>query len=138
MNRQEFQYMMSDDFGTIVSLNTTKGHDYAGDDDALLNFKRQAETLGLTPEQIWAVYATKHWDAVMTYCREGDVASEPIEGRLHDVILYCFLLLGLMREKQMLNAPAEIFDVVGGGVATSFSAPAEERNPTLLPWQVRP
>jgi hypothetical protein len=41
----------------------------------------------------------------MTFIKEGDVKSEPIEGRIHDVILYCFLLLGLIREKQECEVP---------------------------------
>jgi hypothetical protein len=100
MTRDEFLAMMDGDYQAIVGINRTKGHDYAGADDALSNFKRHAAELGLTPEQIWAVYGSKHWDAVITYCREGQVQSEAIEGRLHDVILYCFLLLGLVREER--------------------------------------
>lgn len=100
MDRAEFLAMVDEDYQAIRKINAQKGHDYAGDDDALLNFKRQAKTLDLQPEQIWAVYAQKHWDAIMTYCRAGQVASEPIESRLHDVILYSFLLLGLVRERQ--------------------------------------
>jgi hypothetical protein len=100
MNRADFLAMMDDDYASITEINRTKGVDYAGEDDALSNFKDQARSLGLTPEQIWGVYAGKHWSAVTTYIREGDVKSEPIEGRVHDVILYCFLLLGLIREER--------------------------------------
>jgi hypothetical protein len=100
MRRPEFVALMGATHDSIVELNATKGHDYAGDEDALANFKRHATNLGLTPEQIWGVYAGKHWDAIMTYCREGDVASEPVEGRILDAILYLYLLLGLVREKQ--------------------------------------
>lgn len=100
MTRDEFLAMLDGDYKAIVEINRTKGHDYAGADDALSNFKRHAVELGMTPEQIWAVYASKHWDSVLTYVREGDVKSEPIDGRLHDLILYAFLLLGLIRERR--------------------------------------
>lgn len=100
MIRSDFTALMERHYEQIKGINTTKGKDYAGDDDALSNFKRQAANLGLTAEQIWGVYAGKHWDAVMSYCRHGQVESEPIEGRIHDCILYCFLLLGLIEEKQ--------------------------------------
>ena len=100
MTRDEFQAMVREHFAEILAINDTKGHDYAGEEDALANFKRHAADLDLRPEQIWAVYASKHWDAVMTYCREGAVQSEAIEGRLHDAILYCFLLLGLVQERR--------------------------------------
>lgn len=107
MERKLFLEMMDRDFAEIRELNVKKGADYAGDEDALRNFKDNAKTLGLTPEQVWAVYAGKHWDAIMTYCREGDVASEPIEGRLHDLILYGILLLGLVREKEGFKGEGE-------------------------------
>jgi hypothetical protein len=96
---------MDEDYNTIREINNTKGMDYAGEEDALANFKTAAEALALTPEEIWSVLAYKHWSAVMTYVREGGVASEPIEGRLHDLILYCFLMLGLVREKQEAPPP---------------------------------
>lgn len=100
MTRNEFQSLMKTEFENLLETNNRKGHDYAGDDDALSNFKKHADELGLTPEQVWAVYAGKHWDSIVTYVREGDVKSEPIEGRIHDLILYGFLLLGLVEEKR--------------------------------------
>jgi hypothetical protein len=103
MTRDEFQVLMGKQFDQLLAINTSKGHDYAGDEDALANFKRHAANLGLTPEQIWAVYASKHWDAVITYCREGAVASEPIEGRIDDALLYLFLLKGLIVERERLR-----------------------------------
>lgn len=104
MQREAFQDLMKEEFEKLLETNQRKGHDYAGDDDALANFKEQAATLGLTPEQIWGVYASKHWAAIMTYVRESGVQSEPIEGRIHDLILYGFLLLGMVKERRS-NAP---------------------------------
>jgi hypothetical protein len=100
MKRADFATLMEENFSTITEINITKGHDYAGDEDALANFKTAAAQLNLTPEQVWSVYAHKHWSAIMTYTSEGAVQSEPIEGRIHDVILYCFLLLGLVKERE--------------------------------------
>lgn len=99
MTRDDFLILADEAYNRIMEINRTKGADYAGTEDALANFKRHAESLGLQPEQIWAVYASKHWDAVMTYCRHGQVKSEPIQGRLDDVILYCFLQLALVEER---------------------------------------
>lgn len=100
MIRSEFTTLLETEFAKIVAINKSKGKDYAGDTDALSNFKTQGKELGLTPEQVLAVYLGKHVSAVMAYCREGQVESEPIEGRIHDVILYCFLLMGLVKEKE--------------------------------------
>ena len=77
-----------------------KGGDYTrGVDDRLANFKVTAEAIGLTPLQVWAVFAHKHWDAIMTYTQGGKVASENIEGRFDDLINYLYLGMALIEEK---------------------------------------
>lgn len=100
MNRENFLTLMSRAYDDLVELNKTKGKDYAGDEDALSNFKDAAEQLGVAPEQVWAVYAHKHWSAIVSYCARGQVESEPIEGRIKDLILYGFLLLGLVHDRE--------------------------------------
>jgi hypothetical protein len=101
MNRDDFDIFRDGHYNQIAEINHKKGKDYAGDQDALANFKVIGKDLGLDPLKVWGVYASKHWSAVMAYVREGKVESEPIEGRLHDVILYCFLLLGLIEERKI-------------------------------------
>ena len=106
MNREEFTKLMEVKHLELLQINQTKGNEYAGEADALDNFKRHAQALDLRPEQVWAVYAGKHWDAIMSYCRRGHVLSdEGIEGRIDDAILYLYLLLGLVvdGEKEQLS-----------------------------------
>jgi len=98
MDRNEFEDFVEGHYQDIMGLNKTKGHEYAGDEDALANFKEVAKEHGITPEQAWGVYTSKHWKAIQSFIREGQVHSEPIEGRIQDVILYCFLLLGLIED----------------------------------------
>lgn len=99
MHRERFLKLIDTEFGRIRELNVSKGRDYAGgDDDALANFKDAAKQLGVTSAQVWAVYAHKHWSAIMTYCKEGKVDSEGIEGRIRDLTLYTLLLQGLVEE----------------------------------------
>lgn len=78
----------------------SKGEAYSGKEDKLGNFKRCAKMAGTTPEKTLFTYATKHWDAISAYVREEYCDSEPIEGRIMDVVNYMFLLFGLVREKQ--------------------------------------
>ena len=73
-----------------------KGIDYTrgkGDEDRLDNFRRAAENNGVTFIQAWGVYFYKHISAVWKFAKDGKVESEPIEGRLYDVINYSILLL---------------------------------------------
>ena len=99
MTRDQFQSMLKAEFEEILKLNSTKGHDYAGDEDALRNFKEVGKRSGQTPINVWSVYYMKHEMSIETYVREGGLMSEPIEGRIRDAILYLFLLLGLIQEQ---------------------------------------
>lgn len=98
MNRIEFGNLIDDVWATVHHLNKTKGADYSGDEDVLANFKRNAKRLGLTKEQVLGVYMNKHLDAIDTYIRDGNIKSEPIEGRISDAIVYLLLLRAMVRE----------------------------------------
>lgn len=100
MKRDDFNKLRDSVYKDIVAINETKGKDYSGDEDALSNFKRAAERLGMTPLQVWGVYASKHWAAIESFIKNGAVESEPIEGRIDDAILYLFLLRGLLEEEK--------------------------------------
>ncbi len=97
MNRREFLELLEEIHLELVNLNTTKGHDYSGDENVFSNFIRAGERRGLAPETVLGVYMDKHEDAINTYIRDGQVKSEPIEGRILDSILYRCLLLGMVR-----------------------------------------
>lgn len=99
MDRATFTEMVESEFGQLLKLLEQKGNDYAGNEDVLANFKRNADRLGLEPQQVLGVYMNKHLDAIFTYIREGEVHSEPIEGRIHDAINYLLLLLAMVREQ---------------------------------------
>ena len=78
-----------------------KGNDYTrgkGDLDRTDNFKMAAENNGITPLQAWGVYFYKHVSAVWRFLKDAKVESEPIEGRIHEVINYSILLLLLAKE----------------------------------------
>lgn len=113
MNRAEFQKLVGEQWDRIVEINNTKGHDYAGDDDALANFKADEERLRKILEAHgphflkWYIYFEKHYSAVMTFLEEGDVKSEPIDGRIDDVLLYLLLLSGLIHEEREKKSELE-------------------------------
>jgi len=80
-----------------------KGQDYTrgkDDLDRLDNFKEAALQNGVSIAQAWGVYFYKHVAAVWKFVKDGRVESEPIEGRLHDVINYAILLLLIIKEKR--------------------------------------
>ncbi len=77
-----------------------KGDDYTvgrGDADRLHNFRTAAEFLGLSMEEVWAVYAYKHMSAIFAFIK-GKTESEPIEERIADVVNYMLLLARIVAE----------------------------------------
>lgn len=101
---ERFSHLMEDAFDQILSLSKLKGGEYSGDDDRLANFRRNAAALALTQEQVWAVYAAKHWDAIMQFVKDQQTGvnrerSEPIEGRVFDLIVYLLLFRAMLEER---------------------------------------
>lgn len=52
---------------------------------------------------IWAVYAAKHWDAVMQYIKDQNTGTkrthlEPIGGRVDDLLVYLLLFKAILEE----------------------------------------
>jgi hypothetical protein len=95
MNTQDFdEKIFKPTIDEMQRIMLTKGAEYSGDNDRLANFKRNAAALGLDPLQIWAVYAAKHWDAVMQFVKDTGAGKErergePIEGRVDDLLNCC-------------------------------------------------
>lgn len=100
MTRDEFDQLLDDLFEQVRKINDSKGLEYATHDDALANFRRRGAELGLSPLQVWGIFYGKHHDAILSYLRRGGTLSEPIEGRIHDAILYLALLAGLVAEQE--------------------------------------
>lgn len=103
MNHETFTQLVTDTMKSTGDLLVSKGAEYAGDVDRLSNFKRGANLTGCTPLQVAFIYLSKHYDSLATYV-QNDAAgltlatSEPIEGRLDDLINYCLLLKALIVE----------------------------------------
>ena len=78
-----------------------KGADYTqGSVDRLKNFRDVARDTDQPMIKAWYTYAYKHWSAVVSFVKHGQVESEPIEDRLMDVIVYCLLATKIVKEMQ--------------------------------------
>ena len=103
MTPERFDELWAATLARVEELARGKGGEYAPGADRLSNFKQNAERLGLTPLDIWAVYAGKHWDAIQTYVQDlrkgiSRERLEGIEGRFHDLIVYAVLGLALVED----------------------------------------
>lgn len=104
--------MTHDDFNASVvnflsatnEMIVAKNADYAGGQDPFAAFDETALTLGLTREQVWAVFWMKHVRAVLKWVESGELASEDIRSRLLDLAAYPAILYASIMED---NAPTD-------------------------------
>lgn len=104
-DQNTYDKLVAETWETIQELGKKKGGEYSGDHDRLANFKRNGERLGLPMETIWAVYATKHWDAITQYCNDLQHGitrprMEGITGRCDDLIVYLILFKAMLIERE--------------------------------------
>lgn len=104
-SHERFSELIDETVDKIYSLVNLKGAEYAGDVDRLANFRKQSEELDLTMEQIWSVYASKHWSAVTQYIKDISngvtrTRMEGIDGRVDDLIVYLLLFKAMVEERQ--------------------------------------
>lgn len=105
MNWEEQKELWEKMIAECFRILTQKGPEYAGDKDALGNFKEAEEEIGTTTKQVWGILARKHWRSITHYVKHGkEFSEEPIEGRIHDMINYLFLLLCLITEEKEIQA----------------------------------
>lgn len=111
MNFEERRIKIQGLFDKCEEILLAKGHDYSEKVDALSNFKRNAEKLGLSKYQIWSVYFHKHIDAVDGAVKRSpenpQVKSEPLDGRIKDAINYLALLYCLLDEDEENGSSSE-------------------------------
>ena len=101
MTTEEFEELFDFLHGEEWALIISKGKDYTQHDkDCLANFKRTAKAIDVPVKKVWAVFAHKHWDAIMSYIKTGKVESEEINGRLMDLRNYLALGYALFMEEK--------------------------------------
>jgi hypothetical protein len=103
-SNERWKALVERTFAKVNSLADTKGSEYSGNTDRLRNFRLAAAALDINAETVWRVYAGKHWDAITTYVKDLEqgisrTRSEPIAGRVNDLIVYSLLLLAMIEEK---------------------------------------
>ncbi len=105
MTFPEFDSLMDRYYQKMVELRKTKGKEYANSKtERLANFKDIGKEIGLSPEQVLLCYSKKHGRAIDNYCKTGtSLSEEDIKGRITDRILYDFLLLGLIEDREAIE-----------------------------------
>jgi len=68
------------------------------DHNVLYNFENIAKSINLKPLQVLSVYLHKHLSSLMNYFKDGKEYSEPIEGRISDIINYLLLMVAMLHK----------------------------------------
>ena len=105
----EFDKFQEELLKEVVVMKDTKGKEYAHSEDRFANFNRLAEGLNLPNTQIAWVYTMKHKDSIESYLRGGYKGTEPIRGRIVDLITYLTLIAGMIEESRptLCQLPAD-------------------------------
>ena len=105
MNQTDFERYTKYLLSKSADLLITKGSEYAGSEDRLANFKRGATATGVPQATVAFIYLTKHLDSVASHLRDPSrTLSEPIEGRLCDLLNYVILLAAILHEEKCRGA----------------------------------
>jgi hypothetical protein len=87
MNNQEFTEIFKAAIDGCREILSTKGTEYAGNENRLANFEEVASGTGTTPLQVCMVYLMKHIRALQKEAATG-IASVESSSRVQDCINY--------------------------------------------------
>lgn len=106
MNAKEFNELVQETVVSTAGILQSKGVEYTRDanTDRLSFFKELANEVGVTPLQVAMIMLSKHNASLRTFIKNDakgiqQILSEPIDWRIDDIINYCFLIKGLIRDK---------------------------------------
>lgn len=101
MNIAEYETVEAELLALAKSIRDRKRPSYTvGDEDVLMNFKRDAKMSGITALQNWHTHFQKQVAAIARWVQTPDAEqSEPIEQRFADLINYCLLGYAAHRER---------------------------------------
>ena len=101
MLKKEMQDLMTKIMDKIIATRDAGQKDYARDVDIVFaNFERVASFVGVNREKALLTYMIKHVDGLCAYVDGHHSQREDVRGRLTDIIVYCFLMWGMVEENE--------------------------------------
>lgn len=112
MNSARKDQVFNELFSNCINLQKRKSSDYASDHDELANFKgKDAEMIGITPFQKWAIYFGKHVNSILSAIGKNPnrpkTDSEDIVERVKDAINYLALFVCLLEDVDKTESEEE-------------------------------
>ena len=101
MLKSEMQSLMTEIMNKITVTRDARQKEYARDvDNVFANFERVASFVGVNREKALLTYMIKHVDGLCAYVDGHHSQREDVRGRLTDIIVYCFLMWGMVEENE--------------------------------------
>lgn len=106
MTQAEMAELMEKVFrNEIMALREAGQKEYAhANQDAFSNFMRGAADIGIDRKQILWIFAMKHRDGIAAYLKGHRSQREDVRGRINDLIVYLFLLRGMVEEDDAVTS----------------------------------
>lgn len=70
------------------------------EENALANFERVAERVGVSREKVLMVYLEKHMDGIHAWINGHRSQRESVKGRINDAIVYLTILRGMVEDAE--------------------------------------
>ena len=100
MTKKEYQETRKYILNKAQDIMDAKQPEYTNKSiDVLNNFKSTAESIGITPMEVWAVFFNKHIQAILSHAGDSSMhQAEPIDSRYADALNYLFLGFAMLVE----------------------------------------
>lgn len=87
----------------IMALREAGQNEYAHNaDNAFANFERAAGDLALDRKMVLWIFAMKHRDGITSFLKGHRSQREDVRGRINDLIVYLFLLRGMIDDESLI------------------------------------
>lgn len=97
LTKDDLSSHMEELFGRLARVRSHGQSEYArSDDNAFRNFEWVASILGLTRDQVAAVYMLKHIDGICGWLCGNKNQRDSISGRIEDAIMYLIIIDGMI------------------------------------------
>lgn len=103
MKADKFYEITEELIDECLEIMKAKGLAYSGTENSFANFQRIGDNLSVSQFQVWFVFFSKHLDSLSSWVRGEYSDSEPIGGRIKDLICYLFLLYGMIEEANEID-----------------------------------
>ena len=106
MNKKQYEEMRTKFIEDTFKLSDSKRIEYTeGNHNAnvLWNFDSISSNLGIAPIEVLSVYLSKHISSLFSYFKTRKTYSEPIEGRVQDIINYLILMVAMIERDKKKN-----------------------------------